>query len=81
MYSSVELQRMLFENDSYPLCAAREKESERRGWLSHFSHDLIPAALSRDRTMQGGFFFSFSFFIIPHLSGQYLKWHACVIGE
>lgn len=53
---------MLFENDSYPLCGAREKESERRGWLSHFSHDLIPAALSKDRTMQGGFFSFFFFF-------------------
>lgn len=80
MNNSVEPQRMLFENDSYPLCAAREKESERRGWLSHFSHDLIPAALSKDRTMQGGFF-SFFIIIIPHLSGQYLKWHGCVIGE
>lgn len=60
----------------------RASEEGGRGWLSNFSHDLIPAALSKGQDHTGGgFFFFFLFFPIPHLSGQYFKLHGCVIGE
>lgn len=61
------------------MCSKREREREKRVVISFFSRPDTGCVV-KGQDHAGGILFFF-FIIIPHLSGQYLKWHGCVIGE